>query len=495
MNQENLTTSDVFDFSPDVELLQILARGSLKQNLPKAVRLWVILRSIYGPFSDPVKVKLDDKFTYNDWCERFFTEFEYHKNDKIPIYHDPKCPCAKTIPDWLFEPSIGSNAREWKKSFIQLYPITKQQLDNLLIFGIINTQKNQTKQQKIRLLAKTRKNFQYDFQALVSMGWLQARQVKTNHHLNKFQTQYIKVSSFPDFITSTPPQEVVENQEVGNVIQNDLADFFDDFGRKINNEQRFFLDLEYIVHHQLSSTINTFREKLKEIWHSQPIPPIKITYVSARNFQDRQDDGEDYIVYPVCIYYSQRAPYLFGYGQTPKDDSGTRIDWYDYRLDRIKKLEVLDWNRVNLPNFSLKRCQSKTPAEIEKKRSEAWGFDFYKPQDVLLIRFELYFHNLYIQGTEREKIFKKISYKQAQSLIKSSQSNLEHKQQLLKIIKSRSPQDIYCRVNYRKDDYNIIMRLRAWGAKVEVLSPWDLRQTMTENIKETWKLYNSNTIQ
>ncbi|NES67198.1 MAG: TIGR03985 family CRISPR-associated protein [Okeania sp. SIO2D1] len=84
----------------------------------------------------------------------------------------------------------------------------------------------------------------------------------------------------------------------------------------------------------------SFREKLKEIWHSQPIPPIKITYVSARNFQDRQDDEEDYIVYPVCLYYSQRAPYLFAYGQTLKDYSGTRIDWYDYRLDRIKSLEV-----------------------------------------------------------------------------------------------------------------------------------------------------------
>ncbi|MGB3508985.1 MAG: TIGR03985 family CRISPR-associated protein [Microcoleaceae cyanobacterium] len=488
MNQKILTKADVFDFPPDVELLQILARGSLKQNLPKAVRLWVILRSIYGSFSDPVKVNLADKFTYNDWCERFFTDFEYHKNDKIPIYHDQNCPCARTIPDWLFEPSIGANTREWKKSFLQFYPITSQELNNLLNFGIISVQNNQKKQQKLRLLAKTRKNFQYDFQALVSMGWLQSKKVKS-HHINQFQIQYIKVSSFPNLLRNSPPQEVVENREVGNVIQNDLADFFDDFGRKINNEQRFFLEFEYIVHHQLSSTINTFREKLKEIWHSQPIPPIKITYVSARNFQDRQDDGEDYIVYPVCIYYSQRAPYLFAYGQTPKDDSGTRIDWYDYRLDRIKDLEVLEWNRVNLSNFSLKICQSKTPGEIEKKRREAWGFDFYKPQDVLLIRFDRYFHHLYIEGTEREKLFKKISYKQALSLINSSDSNLKHKQQLNKILKARSPHDIYCRVNYRKDDYNIIMRLRAWGSKVEVLSPWDLRQTMTENIRDTWKLY------
>lgn len=490
MNQQKLTRDD-FYFFPDVKNLQILARGSLKQNLPKAVRLWVILHSIYGDEADPVKVQLEDKFTYNDWCKKFFTDFEYHKNDKIPQNHDKNCPCAKTIPDWLFEPNIGSNEKEWKKSFIDLYKISSEQLDNLLDFGITSVHKNQTKYHKFRLLAQTRRNFQNDFKALVEMNWLKIEKTDKNHHLNHSHIQYVKINSYPILPGNSHFKEVVENQEIGNVLQNGLADFFEDFGREINNEQRFFLELEYIIDHQLSQRINEYREQLKNIWHSQPIPPLKITYVSARNFQDRQDDGENYIVYPVCIYYSKRAPYLFAYGQTPKDDSGRRIDWYDYRLDRIKSLEILEWNQVELPNFSLKICQSKTPAEIEEKRSEAWGFDFYKRQDVLLIRFDLYFHHLYIEGTEREKLFKKISYKQAQSLINSLESNFEHKQQLNKILKARSPHDIYCRVNYRKDDYNVIMRLRAWGAKVEVLSPWDLRQTMTENIRDTWKLYQN----
>jgi len=492
MNQKNLPTDDVFDFPPDVKILLILARGSLKQNLPKAVRLWVILRSIYGDAGDPIKVELDDKFTYNDWGDKFFTEFDkHHKNDKIPENHDPNCPCAKTISDWLFEPLFDSNEKEWKQSFIDLYKISLEQLDNFLDFGIISVQKNQTEHHKFRLLAQTRRNFQNDFKALVEMNWLKTKKVESNHHINSSQTQYIKVNPLPKLPRNLPSEEVVENQEVGNVIQNDLADFFKDFGRKINNEQRFFLELEYIVDNKLSSTINGFREKLKYVWQKQPIPPLKISYVSARKFQDREDNGEDYIVYPVCIYYSQRAPYLIAFGQTPRDDSETKINWYDYRLDRIKGLEVLEWNQVNLPNFSEKICQSRTPAEIEKKRSEAWGFDFYKPQDILLIRFQQYFHNLYIQGTQRENLFKEISYKQAQSLISSSEDKLEHKQKLLKVIKSRSPKDIYCRVNYRQGDYNVIMRLRAWGAKVEVLSPWNLRQTMAENIQETWKLYQS----
>ena len=489
MNQSNAITSNVFDFSPDVELLQILARGSLKQNLPKAVRLWVILRSLYGDEADPVKAELGDKFTYNDWCNQFFTEFDYHKNDLIPTCHDCKCSCAKTMTEWLFEPSNGSNDNEWKKSFLQLYSVTAQQLNNLLNFGIISQKKESEKQQKIRLLAKTRKNFQYDFQTLVSMGWLQSEKVKSNPAHNKFKTQYIKVDSFPHILISVS-EEVADNQGIENIIQNDLADFFDDFGQEINNEQRFFLELEYIVHQQFSENLNTWRQKLKNIWQSQPIPPIKITYVSASNFQNYQDEGEDYIVYPVCIYYSQRAPYLFAYGQTPKDSSSMKVNWYGYRLDRIKNIEELEWNLVDLPNFSQKICELKTPQILEEIRSEAWGFNLVQQKEILLIRFDRYYHNLYIQGTEREKLFKQISHKQAQSLINNSEIKLEQKQQLLGSLKSRSSSDIYCRVNYRQD-YNTIMRLRSWGPKVEVFLPWDLRETMAKDIQQAWKFYQS----
>ncbi|NET45709.1 TIGR03985 family CRISPR-associated protein [Okeania sp. SIO2B3] len=487
MNQSNFRASKVFDFSPDVEFLQILARGSLKQNLPKAVRLWVILRSLYGDAADPVKVELGNKFTYNDWCRQFFTELDYHKNDIIPHNHDSNCSCHKTMTDWLFEPILGSNDDEWKKSFLQLYSVTPQQLNNLLNYGIISPRKESKKQEKIRLLAKTRKNFQYDFQTLVSMGWLQTEKVKSAPTHNKFKTQYIKVDSFPDVLMSVS-SEIVDNQGIENIIQNDLADFFNEFSQKINHEQRFFLELEYIVHQQFSEKINNWTQKLKNLWQSQPIPPIKITYVSASNFQNYQDEGEDYIIYPVCIYYSQRAPYLFAYGQTPNDSSPMKINWYGYRLDRIKNIEELEWNLVKLPNFSQKRCESKTPQTLEDFCSEAWGFNFARPQEILLIRFDRYYHNLYIQGTEREKLFKQISKKQAQSLINNSQIKLQQKQQLLGSLKSRSSSDIYCRVSYRQD-FNTIMRLRSWGPKVEVFLPLGLRETMANDVQQAWKFY------
>nr|WP_272819155.1 hypothetical protein [Scytonema hofmannii] len=39
-----------------------------------------------------------------------------------------------------------------------------------------------------------------------------------------------------------------------------------------------------------------------------------MTYQSVKLYQKTVNC----IVYPVCIYYYQRAPYLFAYGQVPK---------------------------------------------------------------------------------------------------------------------------------------------------------------------------------
>lgn len=60
----------IFSDPPSVELLQWLARGSLKQNLSRAVRLWVWLRKLYGDESE--RLELGDSFTYSQWRDAFF---------------------------------------------------------------------------------------------------------------------------------------------------------------------------------------------------------------------------------------------------------------------------------------------------------------------------------------------------------------------------------------------------------------------------------------
>lgn len=221
---------------------------------------------------------------------------------------------------------------------------------------------------------------------------------------------------------------------------------------------------------------------------------MQLTYQSAKLYQDTVDC----IVYPVCIYYYQRAPYLFAYGQIPKSDSEnswSKIDWYDYRLDRILKLDELpkDLDDVNIPKHFVDKCQGKyppSPDDIKEKMSAAWGFDIYKPQELLVLRFDQYFYGNYILGTERDEMFRKISHKQVETVVKSytPAASIEQKN-LLSIVQSRLSSDIYCKVDYRVKDNNIVMRLRAWGPNVEVILPWDLRQRMKEDMEATYKLY------
>ncbi|NEO41129.1 MAG: TIGR03985 family CRISPR-associated protein [Moorea sp. SIOASIH] len=51
------------------------------------------------------------------------------------------------------------------------------------------------------------------------------------------------------------------------------------------------------------------------------------------------------------------------------------------------------------------------------------------------------------------------------------------------------PDAAYYTLRYRQNDNNVIMRLRAWGSKVEVLFPRELRQSMKQDIEQTWQLY------
>lgn len=63
---------EVFNYPPSVEVLKLLTPGSLKQNLAKAVRLWVILRSIYGDDADEIQLELKEEFTFFNGATYFF---------------------------------------------------------------------------------------------------------------------------------------------------------------------------------------------------------------------------------------------------------------------------------------------------------------------------------------------------------------------------------------------------------------------------------------
>ncbi|MEM1254950.1 MAG: TIGR03985 family CRISPR-associated protein [Cyanobacteria bacterium P01_H01_bin.21] len=468
-----------FSEAPTVDLLQRLVSGSLKQSLAKATRLWVILRSLYGDPADKVQVNLGERFTYQDWAARFFLipsqGRNYHVRDKAPPLHDPACACARTLTDWLFDSEFAVKSVEWKEQFRTRYGVGEAEVKTLLRTGTLNDDETE-----LRLFGCTGKLLELDFEALAKQGWLtqqtdQGGKVKRN--------QYRRVALLPEIGLKASNLEGITDSTIANFIQTDLADVVAPLAQPIRGTQRFFLQTDYIVPGTLSKQVQQFQTMLMDCWQQELVPPLQLIYKSARLY----DDIVEPIVYPVCIYYFQRAPYLFAYGQVPGKEE---LDWYDYRLDHIQQMRIVDWEQVPLGLADYCRgAQAPSPEMVQSKMLDAWGFDFYRPVALLLLRFDRYFYGRYIEGTERAALFRAVSFKQLAACLQREALDDGVRKTLKQLLQQRSQEDIYCRVRHRVGDNNIVMRLRAWGPNVEVLLPWELRQRMTGDVRKLWGLY------
>jgi CRISPR-associated protein (TIGR03985 family) len=462
----------IFRYSPDIELLQWLAQGSLQQNLLRAIRLWVWLCSLYG--DDKSRIRLPQRWNYVNWRDAFFSD-THPKGEKAPPLHDVNCACAKTTADWIFAPGSGMEEIEWKEALTSyLFAKCRQSKDltteqELLILDG-KEKKNLNEILERRLFAVTRRSLQQDLYILKDMG------------LVKFQENHYRlVESFAHFSIFVPVQreKQLNIQELNFLNLPDLETTAQSFFRPIGGFQRFFLDLDYIVYHA-QDDVDNWQEFLKELWTQTPIPCVKLTYKSAK-----LKEAVVCIVYPVCIYYTRRAIYLCAFGHTPNRQG----EWYNYRLDHIQTMNAINWNDSSIPQFLLKYYPHKlpTPEYIREQMALVWGFDFYEQSRLLLLRFEHDFHSRYIQGTFRHQTFKKVTYQQAQQLIRKQ--SFPEKQALLKVIENRSPHDAYYTAYYRDKDINVIHRLRSWRPNAEVLLPWDFRRKLATEATNEAKLY------
>ena len=442
------TVFPLFEDPPHVELLQWLARGSLKQNLLRAIRLWVWLQSLYGE----TPIELSDPFTYAQWRDAFFSA-THPTSEAVPEIHDAKCACAKTTSQWLFTPQTGLSAKTWQQSLQQHT-------------GISDTQLHQWLQK--RLFAVTRRSLSADLQILAELGWLICN-----------GNSYYRVQQFPNRPLT---QEWSLGDQLGlpdlGFLNPNLETIAQNLSQPIADVQRFYLEVDYIIA-QTQQQVERWLETLKAIWESATVSPVKLTYCSAKF-------GEaEYVVYPVCIYYVQRAIYLCGFGQTPSQQG----EWYNYRLDKIAEMKVLSWHDASVPNVLLRRKQNlPTPDYISTQMRRAWGFDFYLPATPMLLRFERRFHDRYIQGTFRHQTFKQLTHAQAKQMIRDY-ADASQRQALLEIVQSRSKQDAYYSVVYRMGDTNVELRLRAWRPNVEVLFPWTLRQQISQEVAQEQAFY------
>ncbi|NJL41361.1 MAG: TIGR03985 family CRISPR-associated protein [Leptolyngbyaceae cyanobacterium SM1_4_3] len=466
--------TDAWQEPPSIPLLQWLVRGSLKQNLLQSIRLWVWLHLLYGETGD---LTLPHRFSYVDWRDRFFTA-DHPTNEVQPALHNLTCPCTKATAAWLFHPDLIVTQSQWQAyqhrangqaSIRQQRDRFQQSLSDHDLLPLNFDHLLQT-----RLFGFTRRTLSKDLHHLVSMGWLTCEG-------NYFQ----KVTSWPDHPRAKQRSRHPSGQEFAFFTQPDLTAIADNFSRTFQGHHRFFVHVDYVISQQKLDRVDDWQSLLADIWQQDPIPPIHLQYQAAGETQ-----GCSLIVYPVCIYYYRRGPYLCAYGQVPSADPA--LNWRNYRLDRILAITPLAWNDAIVPQ-SLQRQHQKqtlpTPDEIETAMDEAWGFDYYQPSQLLLLRFDREWNDRYIQDTLRHSTFRKIPHREVKTLICHSLKG-ELQEQLLDLWRNRSPDDAYYQAYYRQNDPNVLQRLRAWRPHIEVFLPWELRQRTIQEILQELKLYN-----
>ncbi len=469
----------IFDNLPQPKLLQQLANGSLdqSQNLIRAMRLWVLLRWLY---SDNGYIALSNSFTYSDWREVFFGKnYQDEKQADILNYPDLTSACHKTTRQWLVETNIS--VEEWQNSLQKQIAISSEMLDELL---------------EQKLFAQVRKSLQSDFDLLISRHWLQ-RVADAPGRSKKYQ----RVEQIPSFFSQndnssldnnlTPQAQTYVAGVLGmfSFLDPSLPLLAEQISEKEVNEDnhRVFLYVDYVVPESspMQDSVDQIQSELQEIWDSKNITPLLLTYRSAH-----QNLIKECVVYPVCIYFMEYAKYLCAYGSTPRDE----INWYKYRLDRIisKCLEPLNWQDPRVPQLLREQYTENnlpTPKTINNMLKQAWGCDFYKKTNLMVLRFDRNFHQSYIQGISIHETFTIIEYDSATTLIKQNTPNAEHRKTLIESLQSRPTTDIYYQVYYRVTDYYIVRWLRALGSKVEVLFPWSLRLQIAQEMQDTWNLY------
>ncbi|MBD2302771.1 TIGR03985 family CRISPR-associated protein [Nostoc sp. FACHB-190] len=469
--------SITFTKLPHPHLLQQLANGSIEQNhnLSRAIRLWALLRWLY---SDKAYATLADNFTYNDWRQAFFTKT--HKDEKLADilnHQDPDCACIKTSKQWFLE--WGVSIEEWQNLLQKYINISISDIDKLL---------NEP------LFAQVRKSLQSDLDLLVARKCLQLL-----NNTSGRSKHYCRAGQLPNFITSESVDSklTLEKQAylAGALGMFSFLDpayplLAEEFSEEVDEDNyRVFLYVDYVVPESsdVQDAVDEIQSELQEIWNTENIQPLLLTYHSAH-----QNQIKECVVYPVCIYFMERAKYLCTYGNTPKGD----INWYKYRLDRIisKRLEFLDWEDIRVPQLLREKYQDNnlpTPKIVNAQLKEAWGCDFYKDKASMVLRFEQDFHQRYIDRISVHDTFTRISYEETLKLTQQYTLNLEHRKAILDIIRSRPSTDAYYQVDYRMEDYYVVRWLRALGSKVEVILPWEMRTEMALEILNTWNLYKT----
>jgi CRISPR-associated protein (TIGR03985 family) len=466
-----------FIYPPSPQILNWLACGQLANRLQRALRLWVLLHQFYSPQSY-WRESLSESFTYSDLRERLFAS-THPKSEQLSVdtlattCYDPNCICHKRFYEWIvaWENQLSS---QWRQTFLQMTGLRAEDFEEQL--------------QKCPF-ATVHRSLRDDLKQLQAQGWLESSAGRYRWVSPQlWPSPPADVSSTLSFAQLSHQQtwEILRVLDSVAFIEPNLAIAVQSLWEQLNDEygssyqlnpepvQRIFIELDYILSEEAQDRVDTYQQQLDSLWQKHEGGVVQFKYWIAS-----EEKQVLIMVYPVCLHYVRRAKYLSAFGFDPDGKWG----WHNYRLDRIasNRLKILPWGDPNIPK-ELKHLwrtgQLPLPTDVKGYLNAAWGFNFYLPRALLIIRFPPKFARWYVDNTERHDTFTRISYQKLPQLIRREINDSTEQKQVLEILKNRPETDVYYQAWIRLGDINVFMRLRDWRPNGEVIAPLVVRQQL-----------------
>lgn len=487
-------SAEGFVYPPSPRTLHWLGAGQLASRFQRTVRLWVLLRQLYGPSSNWAR-ELPETFSYPKLRDRIFAP-SHGQGDYLSADHitascgDPTCICHKPLKAWVFAPDSGQSETEWRQEMLHLTGMEAADLEQQL---------------DARPFATVHRSVRDDLKLLGQLGWLNAL------GRGKFQCMPAKEWPRPGATLSPAPSfahlslnqtwELLQALESLALVQPHLEPVVQSLWEQVasvyptrqageKRQQRIFIHPDYQLAADLQERVETYQEQLKQFWRRAAGGTMQFEYSLA------PDRTVALVVYPVCLHYGQQARYLSAYGQTPTDDND--IGWHNYRLDRVAsdRLIVLDWDDERVPPALQKLKQTDqlpTPADVETELKRAWGLDFYRPRQLLILRFPAAFARWQIEGrVSYHGTLQAVTYERLPGLIRQQFKAKADQASLLRLVEQRSPDDAYYQAWIRVGDSEVMRRLREVRSHSEVIAPLAVRQQLAEEAAQELLSYVLN---
>ena len=482
-----------FDYGPTPTVLHGLSGGQLASRWQRAVRLWWLLRSLYGRQAH-WQASLPDPFRYGDVRARLFAPSHGTAEQAAAVAlaagcGGSGCICQRSLRGLLSDAAPDLDWLQWQAGMVQYSGIPPEvwpSAGDAAPFAVVH------------------RSIRDDLKALAQQGWLVA--------VGRGQFRCVPPSDWPplpdlqpgadpDAIFPAPiTREMLSTLEAIAFVQPNLELLLNSLWEQIAQptgqpiagqrwwetepERRIFIHLDYILPPAAQEQVDTHQAIIEQLWRTGQGGVMQFNYWLAHHEQ-----AVTVTVYPVCLHYARRAKYLSAYGLDPSGQLG----WHNYRLDRILSdpLKLLPWGDPAVPQAlrdQRDRGELPTPALVEAALAEAWGFNFYQPKAWLLLRFPLNFARWYVAHTVRHPTFEAVAYSALPGLIARHVPEAEQAQ-VRAIVAGRSPQDAYYAAWVRLGDINTVMRLRDWRPNGEVLAPLPLRQQMALEVQQEAEHY------